>query len=125
MPDPVAPAAPAIPNIDLEPVLITASPSKPAATPPLPVGQVALECLDEGIAAAVAVLSKDAFPHPAVAALAAAGSGFAFASCVANAAARNEEAASIHRAVTQCIESGGAPTGVVEHTLDCVVIEDN
>lgn len=122
MPRPISSQSPAPPVIDLEPVLITGHASKPAAPAPVPVKEVARECVAEGVGIAAALLSKGSTNLLAVAA-AAGGAGIAFGACVTKTTHQLETDASIRRAIERCVDAGGAPGGAVDGTLHCFVVQ--
>jgi hypothetical protein len=122
MPKPIGSEAPAAHTIDLEPVLITASPTKPSAGTPVPVADIALQCADEGAAVAVALLSRTQIA-PATLLLAAGGASAALAGCVVQTVQHAETAASIRRALDRCVDAGGTPAGVLDGELTCLVSE--
>jgi hypothetical protein len=121
MPKPVGSESPATHTIDLEPVVITGRATKAAASVPVPIGDIALQCSDEGASVAVAVLSTAA--NPAIGLIASAGAGAALGACVTQTVIHAETEASIRRALDRCLDAGGTPAGVIDHTLTCLVTE--
>lgn len=122
MPDPVTGTSPAIQTIDLQPVVITGSATKPGATVPVPIAEVARECVDEASAVAVAVLSR-AVTTPTLAVLATGAASLTFGACAAKSIEDKKMEASIRRAIDRCVDGGGMPAGAFDGTLTCIVVE--
>jgi len=120
MPDPVTPSGPAPHVIDLEPVLITATPSQPVSATPLSIGDIALECSDKVNAVAVALLTVTP-TNPLVGALAAYRVGFDLGACIAKTQNHQAEVAATRRNIATCLANGGIPAGITSSELKCLV----
>jgi hypothetical protein len=125
MPDPVqstgpAPASEPEPTvIELEPITISASPSSGPPAVPLPVGDIAVECLSKliGVAGAVA----GAASNPVLGGALAFKSALELGQCAAETTNRIEEEASIRHALETCAAAGGTPIGLLPGQLTCAV----
>jgi hypothetical protein len=122
MPDPIAPSGATPHVIDLEPVVITATPSQPAPTPPLSVGEIALECSEKVNAVAVALLTMTP-SSPVVGALAGYRVGFELGACIAKTVNHQNEVAANRRSIAQCLAHGGFPVEVSGTTVKCGVVK--
>ncbi len=124
MPDPISPASSPAHTIDLEPVVVTATPSKPASATPLPIWEIATECAGPAATTAFLVFIRGGAANPPlVAALATGIAAGSLGACVAESINRHEEQASIRRAIDRCVAEGGTPLGEVDHTLTCQVAQ--
>jgi hypothetical protein len=122
MPEPITAASPAGHTIDLEPVVVTGSLSKPEAQPHIPIGEFARECFSEGNAVAVALLTK-AVTNPVVGPVAGVGVGYALSKCITNTIDRHAAEDSDRRAIDRCVAAGGTPIALIRHVLTCQVRE--
>jgi hypothetical protein len=120
MTEPLRPAAPspAPASIELEPVLISARPAASSSVP-IPVAEVALECLAKLDGAVLALAARPV--HPAIGGLVALKAGLELGQCVAESIGKIREEASVRQALERCAEQGGTPLGLVDGTLTCGV----
>lgn len=105
--------------IDIEPVVIKASPSQGAPAAPLPVGELAAECLSKLDGVAIAVLA--ASPNPLLGALVGLKAGLELGQCARETIVRAQEQADIRRAIDQCVNEGGTPIGLLPGQVTCAV----
>jgi len=105
--------------VDLEPITITASPASGPPAAPLPIGELAAECLSEfaGIAAA----GVTGLTNPLAGIVVGFKAGLDLGECAADAVQHHAEQASIRHAIETCVAEGGTPIGLLPGELTCAV----
>jgi hypothetical protein len=122
MPDPIAPSTSTPHTIDLEPVVVMASPTSTASSASLPVGEVAFECSEKVNAAALPlILSTPGSTLAGV--LGGLRVGYDLGACLAKSKTEHERELSQQQAEATCVANGGTPVGVLGDTLSCVVVK--
>jgi hypothetical protein len=119
MTDPIRSSGPAPEHnvIELEPITISASPGSGAPAVPMPIGEIAADCLSK--LAGVAAAGVTASAMPLVGALVGLKAGLELGECAREVTDRVEQEAAIRHALEQCAAEGGTPLGLLPGELTC------
>ncbi|HEY3499332.1 MAG TPA: hypothetical protein VGK73_31805 [Polyangiaceae bacterium] len=122
MTEPIRPPGQAAPaTVELEPITITGSASTGASSVPVPIGDIARQCLSKLDGAVLAIAAAPA--NPVIAVLGAFKAGLELGECAAETVHRTQEEAFVREAIATCAAEGGTPVGYVPGELICAVPE--
>jgi hypothetical protein len=105
--------------IDIEPVVISAVPTTSAPAEPLPIGDIAAECLAKLDGVAIAVLAASA--NPVLGGLVGLKAGLELGQCARDVKNEAQERADIRHAIDLCVSAGGTPIGVLPGQVTCAI----